>query len=147
MAALRLSGWHAWPYDGPRFRSQSCLSCSLDSGLCFPCWPSKPSGGDGQTHPRAPASSALLPSATQACLYGVTSHAWTRRFPVWISASDCPVLLTCVIVLEPCIRAAQVPLTTNPSHPLPLFLTLSPQVNGRILLNLNFDDSIDIHNQ
>ena len=150
MTASLLSLWHLWPValtTAPLFLRQSCLSCSVDSRLCFPCCPSKPSRGDGQTHLQAPASSAFLPLAAQGCLYGFTSHPCTRWFPVWISASDCPVLLTCVIVLEPCIQATQMPLTTNPSHPLPLFLTLSPQVNVRIFLNLNFDDSIDVHNQ
>ena len=129
------SGTHGtWHLRLPLFLRQSCLSGSRGSGLCFPCCPSKPSRGDGQTHPRAPACSTLLPSATQGCLYGFTSHPWTGWFLVWISASDSQVLLTGVIVLEPRIWATQMPLTTDPSHLLPLFLTLSPQVNVRIYL-------------
>ena len=93
------SGTHGtWHLRLPLFLRQSCLSGSRGSGLCFPCCPSKPSRGDGQTHPRAPACSTLLPSATQGCLYGFTSHPWTGWFLVWISASDSQCFLPLLLI-------------------------------------------------
>lgn len=142
--------WRAALTTAPLFPRPSSLSGSVGSGrpvfslLSFQAQQRRWS----KLSPWSPPSSTLLLLASQGCRYGFNSHHWTRRFPN-------PHLSFCLTRATNMCHCAWVLHPTNPksSHFRALSSTpsishfLSPQVNVRIFLNLDFGDSANIHDQ